>query len=50
MAPGDGESGTLITRCEVHACMAEGEELVVAMDGEEGRDKDTATPETHQPG
>jgi hypothetical protein len=26
--------------------MAEGEEIVVAIDGEEGRDADTVTPET----
>jgi hypothetical protein len=32
--------------CEVDACMAEGDELVVAIDGEEERDADTVTPET----
>jgi hypothetical protein len=46
MAAGDGESGKLITGCEVDACMAEGDELVVAIDGEERRDADTVTPET----
>jgi len=46
MAAGDGESGKLIMGCEVDACMAEGDELVVAIDGDEGREADMVTPET----
>jgi hypothetical protein len=45
MAAGDGESGGLITGCDVDACVAEGNELVVAIDGE-GHDADMVTPET----
>jgi hypothetical protein len=48
MTAGHGESGGPITGCKVDACMAEGEELVVAIDGDEleGRDADMVTAET----
>jgi len=49
MAAGDGESEKLITGCEVDSCMA-GDELVVPIDGEEGRDADVGTPETYTDG